>query len=51
MTMKCLEKFDVKLPCGLDNDEEFCKFSPKHLEVSKLELLWDPFVQSRKCMS
>ena len=26
MTLKCLEKFDVKLPCGLDNDEEFCNF-------------------------
>ena len=31
--------------------EEFCKFSPEHLKVSKLELWWDPFVQSRKCMS
>ena len=31
--------------------EEFCKFSPEHSKVSKLELWWDPFVQSRKCMS
>ena len=30
--------------------EEFCKFSPEHLKVSKLELWWDPFVQSRKGM-
>ena len=31
--------------------EEFGKFSPEHLKVSKLGLWWDPFVQSRKCMS
>ena len=31
--------------------EEFDKFSPEHLKVSKLGLWWDPFVQSRKCMS
>ena len=28
--------------------EKFGKFSPEHLELSKLELWWDPFVQSRK---
>ena len=27
--------------------EKFGKFSPEQLKVSKLELLWDPFVQSR----
>ena len=32
-------------------NEEFCKFSPEHLKLSKLEFWWDPFVQSRKCMS
>ena len=33
-------------------DEKFGKFSPaEHLKVSKLELLWDPFVQSRKGMN
>ena len=31
--------------------EEFRKFSPEHTKVSKLGLLLDPFVQSRKCMS
>ena len=31
--------------------EEFGKFSPEHLKVSKLGLWWDPFIQSRKCMS
>ena len=31
--------------------EEFCKFSPEHLKVSKLGLWWDPFVQSRKSMT
>ena len=31
--------------------EEFGKFSLEHLEVTKLRLWWDPFVQSRKCMS
>ena len=31
--------------------EEFGKFLPKHSKVSKLGLWWDPFIQSRKCMS
>ena len=31
--------------------EEFGKFSPEHLKVSKLVLSWDPFVQIRKYMS
>ena len=31
--------------------EDFVKFSPEHSKVSKLKLWWDPFVQSRKCMS
>ena len=31
--------------------EEFSKFSLEHLKVSKLVFSWDPFVQSRKCMS
>ena len=28
--------------------DEFGKFSPEHMEVSKLGLWWDPFVQNRK---
>ena len=31
--------------------EEFDKISPGHSKMSKLGLWWDPFVQSRKCMS
>ena len=30
---------------------EICKFPPEHLEVSKLGLSWDPFVQNRKGMT
>ena len=32
-------------------DEEFGKFSPEHLEVSRLGLWLDIFVQNSKCMS
>ena len=32
-------------------DEELCKFSPEHLQLSELELWWNPFVQSGKCIS
>ena len=31
--------------------EEFWKFSPEYSKVSKFELWWDPFVQSRKGMT
>ena len=31
--------------------EEFDKFSPEHLKVSKLGLPWHPFVQMWQCMS
>ena len=31
--------------------EEFSKFSPEHLKVSKLRLSWQPFVQSWKYMN
>ena len=27
------------------------KFLPDHSKVSKLGIWWDPFIQSRKCMS
>ena len=30
--------------------EEFSKFSPERSKVSKLELWWDLFIQSRKCL-
>ena len=32
-------------------NEEFGKFSPEHLKVSQFGLWWDPFIQSRICMS
>ena len=31
--------------------QEFGKFSPEQLKVSKLEFWWDPLIQSRKSMS
>ena len=31
--------------------DEFIKFSSEHLKMSKLVFSWDPFAQSRKCMS
>ena len=31
--------------------EEYGKFSPEHLKVSKLGFWWDPLIQSRKNMS
>ena len=33
----------------MENDMN--EFSPVHLKVSKLELWWDPFVQSKKGMT
>ena len=50
MTLKSYVNFEEKLTCGLKK-EKFGKFSPEHLKVSKLELWWDPFVQSRKGMT
>ena len=32
-------------------NEKFGIFSPENLKVSKLGLSWDPFVQSRKCVT
>ena len=51
MTLKSYANFEEKLTSGLKKDEKFGKFSPGHLKVSKLELWWDPFVQSRKGMT
>ena len=51
MTLKSHAKFEIKLTCGfLKLHEEFGKFSPEHLKVSKLIYSWDLFVQSRKYM-
>ena len=41
---------DAKLWFGKEH-EEFVKFTPEHLKVSKLGLRLDSFVQSRKYMS
>ena len=49
---RVMQKLKKKLTCGLEKwHEEFGKFSSEHLKVSKLVFSWDPFVQSRKCMS
>ena len=45
-------KFEEKLTCGLENDiEEFGKFLPGHLNVSKLGLWWNTVIQSKKLLS
>ena len=51
MILKSNAKFEEKLTCGLENDRNLIKFSSEHLKLSKLVFSWDPFVQSRKCMS
>ena len=54
MTLKSYGNFEERLTSAQwfeKRDEKFGKFSPEHLKVSKLELLWDPFVQSRKGMN
>ena len=52
MILKSDTKFKKKADLLLGKwHEEFGKFSPEHVKVSKLELWWDPVVQSRKCMS
>ena len=38
MTLEGEVKFEEKLTCGLENNEEFGKFLPKHSKVSKLAL-------------
>ena len=46
MTMKNDAKFQKQLTCGLKKwHEEFSRFSPEHLKVSKLGLWLDPFVE------
>ena len=54
MKLKSHATFEEKLTCGLWFEklhEEFDKFSSEHLKVSRLVLSWDPFLQSRKCIS
>ena len=44
MTLKSNVKFKEKLTCGLENDMEvYGKFSPEHLEVSKIFPLMGSF--------
>ena len=52
MALECDAKFEEKRTYGLGNDiSNLAKFSPEYLKVSKLVLSWDPFVQSRICLS
>ena len=51
MTLNSDATFEEKLTCCLENDGQFDKFSSEHSKMSKLELWWDRFFQSRKCMS
>ena len=54
MTLEMDAKFQEKLTCGCQIpqlNEEFGNVSPVHSKVSKLELSWDSFIQSRKCKS
>ena len=52
MRLKTLAKFEEKTDLWFGKwHEAFGKFSSEHLKVSKLVFSWDPFVQSRKCMS
>ena len=49
-------KIDIKKliyfdPSTRKTHKEFGKFSPDHLKISKLGLLWGNFIQGRKCMS
>ena len=46
--MQNLKKTDLWLG---KRPDEFVKFSPEQLKVSKLGLWWNLFVQNRKCMS
>ena len=48
MILKSDWKFEEKVTCGLENDMGIFTSA---LEVSKLRLWWDPFIQSRKCMN
>ena len=52
MTMKSHVKCEKKNDLWFGKwHEEFGKYSSEHLKMSKLVFSWDPFFQSRKCMS
>ena len=51
MTLKSDAKFEEKLTCGLENNMKNLANFHQSTGVSKLRLSWDPFVQSRKCVS
>ena len=52
MTLESDVKFEEKTDLWFGKwHEEFRKFSPELSTVSKLGLLWGPFIQSRKWMS
>ena len=52
MTLKSHAKFEEKLTSGSENDmRNLANFYQNHLKVSKLVFPWNPFVQSKKCMS
>ena len=45
LKLKSDAKFEENLTCGLEKwHDEFGKFSPAHLKVSKLGLWWDPLI-------
>ena len=52
MTLKTDAKFEEKPTCELENDKRnLAIFLPEHSKFSKFGLWWEPFIQSRKCMS
>ena len=51
MKLKSDAKFEEKLTWFGKWHEKYGKFLLEHLKVSELRLWWDPFVQSRNCMS
>ena len=51
MTLKSHAKFEEKLTYGLENDMGNLENFHRNASKSKLVLLWNPLVQSRKCIS
>ena len=50
-TIKRKKSFGRKAYFLFQKWQEIGKFSLEHLKVSKFVFSWDPFVQSRTCMS